>query len=245
MKQLGLIGYPLNHSFSKAYFSNKFQKEEITDFSYQLFPLEEITAFPALMESHPDLVGLNVTIPYKEQVIPYLDELDESASVIGAVNVIKIVEGKKTGYNSDYYGFRKSLENFLPDNFDRKALILGTGGASKAVKFALEKMEIGFQVVSRSSEKGLTYNSLLKEPELLDGFHLIINTTPLGTYPSVNEKPDLPFHQLNKNHFLYDLVYNPEETAFMKAGIAQGAKVKNGYEMLVEQAEKAWEIWNK
>lgn len=245
MKQLGLIGYPLGHSFSKTYFSNKFQKEGITDYSYQLFPIEQISDLPDLLERHSELVGLNVTIPYKEQIIPYLDELDESAYKIGAVNVIKLVEGKKIGYNSDYYGFRKSLEKFLPETFKSKALILGTGGASKAVKFALEKMGITYRVVSRDVQKGMSYESLLKEPGLIQDFNLIINTTPLGTYPSVKEKPDLPYQQLNKNHFLYDLVYNPEETAFMKAGIAQGALVKNGYEMLVEQAEKAWEIWNK
>ncbi|GAA5040285.1 shikimate 5-dehydrogenase [Marivirga lumbricoides] len=245
MKLLGLIGYPLGHSFSKAYFSNKFLKEGLSDYDYQLFPLKDISEFPALLNAFPNLKGLNVTIPYKEKVIPYLDELDESAEKIGAVNVIKLDNGKKTGYNSDYYGFRKSLQDFLPQNFEGKALVLGTGGASKAINFALGTMELPFQVVSRDSTRGLSYQSLLNNPELLRHFHLIVNTTPLGTYPSVEEKPDLPYDRIGENHFLYDLVYNPEQTAFMKEGIARNASVKNGYEMLVEQAEKAWEIWNE
>lgn len=177
-------------------------------------------------------------------MIPYLDELDEHAKAIGAVNVIQFRCGKTKGYNSDYYGFKDSLISFLPKDFKSKALVLGTGGASKAIKQVLQDLSISFKVVSRKADFDFTYKELNGKPEILDDYHLIINTTPLGTYPKVEETPDLPYEAITENHFLYDLVYNPAETAFMKAGKVLGAKAINGLEMLVGQAEKSWEIWN-
>ncbi|WP_375580047.1 shikimate dehydrogenase [Marivirga tractuosa] len=243
MKTYGLIGYPLEHSFSGKYFTEKFEKENIQNCEYRLFPLENIQEFEEL--KNKNIAGLNVTIPYKEKVITYLDELDEHAEAIGAVNVIQFRNGKAKGYNSDYYGFKDSLINFLPKEFKSKAIILGTGGASKAIKQVLIDLSIPFNIVSRKEGYDFTYNDLNDKPEILDDYHLIINTTPLGTYPEVEEKPDLPYHVITKNHYFYDLVYNPSETAFMKAGAAQGAKTINGLEMLIGQAEKSWEIWNK
>ncbi len=245
MKKLGLIGYPLTHSFSEKYFSDKFKKEGVNDFSYTLFPLKHIDDFTTLCEAHTDLVGLNVTIPYKEKIIPFLDVLDESAEKIGAVNVIKFHKGRKIGFNTDYHGFKISLLKLIPKDYKGNALILGTGGASKAVEFALKDMQIDYQIASRTHAKGIAYDTIHKHPGIISKNQVIINTTPLGTYPEVEQKPDLPYNFINRNHFLHDLVYNPEETAFMKAGKAQGAQVKNGYEMLIEQAEKAWEIWNE
>jgi shikimate dehydrogenase len=243
LKILGLIGYPLTHSFSKKYFTKKFEKEGITNYAYELFPLKSIEEFREL-ERNEGIIGLNVTIPYKEQIVPFLDRLDESAAAIGAVNVIKIQNGEKIGFNSDYFGFKISLQRLIPENFTSKALILGTGGAAKAVQFTLEKLNIPYQLVSRDRGKGLTYQDLNENPDVIKENYLIINTTPLGTLPNVDEKPDIPYHLLSSAHYLHDLVYNPAETAFMRAGIQQGAKVKNGYDMLVEQANKAWEIWH-
>jgi shikimate dehydrogenase len=243
MKTYGLIGYPLEHSFSGKYFTEKFEKENIPDCEYRLFPLEYIKEFEELKKQ--DIAGLNVTIPYKEQVISYLDELDEHAKAIGAVNVIQFENGKTKGYNSDYYGFKDSLVKFLPSELRSKALILGTGGASKAVKQVLLDLSIPYQVVSRKKGYDFTYEELNSTPEILSDIHLIINTTPLGTFPKVDEKPALPYKSINRNHYCYDLVYNPSETAFMKAATAQGAKSINGLEMLIGQAEKSWEIWNK
>jgi shikimate dehydrogenase len=243
MKTYGLIGYPLEHSFSGKYFAEKFEKENIQNCEYQLFPIENIQKFVNLKKQN--IAGLNVTIPYKEQVIPYLDELDEHANAIGAVNVIQIKNGKTKGYNSDYYGFKDSLLDFLPKDFNSKALVLGTGGASKAIKQVLVDLSISFNIVSRKDGFDFTYEELNSKPAILDDYHLIINTTPLGTYPNVEEKPDIPYRALNNNHYLYDLVYNPSETAFMKAGQNQGAKTTNGLEMLIGQAEKSWEIWNR
>lgn len=243
MKTYGLIGYPLEHSFSGKYFAEKFEKENIQNCEYQLFPIENIQEFVNLKKQN--IAGLNVTIPYKEQVIPYLDELDEHANAIGAVNVIQIKNGKTKGYNSDYYGFKDSLLDFLPKDFNSKALVLGTGGASKAIKQVLVDLSISFNIVSRKDGFDFTYAELNERPEILADFHLIINTTPLGTYPKVEEKPNLPYQAITKNHFIYDLVYNPSETAFMKAGASQGANTINGLEMLIGQAEKSWEIWNR
>ncbi len=243
MKTLGLIGYPLSHSFSQRYFTEKFEKESISNYSYELFPIKSIEEISKLLKN-PALIGLNVTIPYKEQVIPYLDRLDESASSIGAVNVIKIEDGEKIGFNSDYFGFKISLERLIGSNFKSSALILGTGGAAKAVKFTLHKLNIPFQQISRNPNKGLTYEQIANNPETIKDNHLIINTTPLGTHPNIDDKPDIPYHLLSSQHYLHDLVYNPVDTAFMQTGKKQGAKVKNGYEMLIEQADKAWEIWH-
>lgn len=242
MKTYGLIGFPLEHSFSRKYFTEKFQEENIQDCEYRLFPLADIQEFDELRSQA--LAGLNVTIPYKEEVIPYLDELDEHAKAIGAVNVIQFKNGKSKGYNSDYFGFKDSLLNFLPKGFSSKALILGTGGASKAIKQVLIDLCISFKVVSRKEGSDFTYDDLNREPEIFKEYHLIINTTPLGTFPNIEEKADLPYETLNDSHYLFDLVYNPSETAFMKTGRNQGAKSVNGLEMLVGQAEKSWEIWN-
>ncbi|MBO3699705.1 shikimate dehydrogenase [Roseivirga sp. E12] len=247
MRKFGLIGYPLSHSFSKKYFTNKFEKEEINDTQYELFPLTSISELPKLLSDNPDLVGLNVTIPYKEQVIPYLDTIDPKAEAIGAVNTIKIEGGKLTGYNTDYHGFKDSLTKFIgPNPTPKKALILGTGGASKAVKAALEDLSIEYQLVSREPVEGeLSYESIASSPNHLLSSLLIVNTTPLGMSPNEDSLPALPYEQLTTDHLLYDLVYNPTKTTFMQKGIDAKCWVKNGLEMLHGQAEKSWEIWNK
>lgn len=242
MKQYGLIGYPLSHSFSKGYFSEKFSKEKITDSNYEIYPIETIQHFEALCQSHPDFIGLNVTIPYKEQVIPFLDALDEEAKSIGAVNTIKFENGKKIGYNSDCYGFERSIKPFLQTHH-KEALILGTGGASKAVEYVLKKLGIQFQYVSRAkSERAISYNDL--NEEIIQKSTIIINTSPVGMYPNVTAAPPIPYEFIGEKHLLYDLVYNPEETLFLKNGKTKGAQVKNGLEMLYLQAERSWEIWN-
>lgn len=243
VRKFGLIGKNISYSFSVGYFSEKFHKEGISGCSYENFDLHDISEFPKLVQSKPDLIGLNVTIPYKEQVIPYLDELHETAAEIGAVNTIKITpKGKIIGYNTDYYGFQKSIEPFLKPTH-KQALILGTGGASKAVAYALKKLQIKFVFVSRNNhQNGLTYSDLTKE--IVDKHLLIINCTPLGTFPNVENKPDFPYQFLTSKHLLYDLIYNPAETAFLKMGKAKGASICNGLNMLIHQAEKAWEIWN-
>lgn len=245
MKNFGLIGKTLKHSFSKKYFTEKFAKENIPDVAYELYELENIGKIADVF-AVPHLVGFNITIPYKEEIKPFLDELDESAKKVGAVNVVKIQKnGKKTGYNSDYYGFKASLQQWANLSLVKKALILGTGGASKAIIAALKNLGILTKVVSRSPNKSdLTYADLKQNPELMQSHSLIINCTPLGTFPDVDSKPDLEYDLLTKSHYLYDLVYNPETTAFMQEGIKRGAKVKNGHEMLILQAEKSWEIWN-
>ena len=248
MRKFGLIGYPLSHSFSKKYFLEKFKKEQITDTAYDLFPLVTIEEFPDLIKSEPNLVGLNVTIPYKELVIPFLDELDEKAESIGAVNTITIKNGVLKGYNTDYYGFKTSLIKLIGAKpMPEKALILGTGGASKAVKAVLDDLEIQNLSVSRHpNEYQLSYNELRTSTlQHIKNSTLIINTTPLGMSPNLNSIPDLPYNQLTKNHLLFDLVYNPLITPFMQKGIDKKCWVKNGLEMLHGQAEKAWEIWNK
>lgn len=246
MKNLyGLIGYRLSHSFSKQYFSNKFEREHIEDSSYELFELEDIQEFPKVVEQHPDIRGMNVTIPYKQQVMRYLDSLDGSAKLVGAVNTIKFEGSKRIGFNTDYYGFKESLENWLGAAQVKKALILGTGGASRAVKCTLHALEIEFLMISReSSEHAISYEEL-KEKHHLKDFPLIINTTPLGMSPNVDTYPDIAYEQLSSAHYCYDLVYNPEVTLFMKKSEERGALVKNGLEMLHLQAEKSWEIWNQ
>lgn len=243
----GLIGYPLSHSFSKKYFSEKFGREGISDACYELFPLPRIEGLPKLLEHYPNLAGLNVTIPYKQAVLPYLDEVAPSASAIGAVNTIHLASDKLKGYNTDVVGFETSLRSWLEEARggweDMRALVLGTGGAAKAVAFVLAQMGIPMQWVSRSpAANQLSYAQVV--PEVLAAHQLIINTTPLGMAPKTAGKPDLPYGALSENHFLYDLVYNPAVTAFMEAGQAQGAKAKNGLEMLHGQAAAAWSIWN-
>ncbi len=252
MQIYGLIGYPLGHSFSKKYFTEKFEKENIKDAKYELFELANMQAFTTLVSNTKDLKGLNVTIPYKKAVIPYLNKLASSAQQVGAVNVISIDEkGILTGHNSDYYGFFQSLTHFLRTyNNVRslagfRALVLGTGGASQAVQASLKGLGIDFKLVSRENKIG---NCLLYEQineQIMREYVLIINTTPLGMHPAEDKCPLLPYHLLTPQHLLYDLVYNPEETLFLKKGKEAGAKTKGGLEMLYLQAEKAWEIWTQ
>jgi shikimate dehydrogenase len=242
----GLIGNPLSHSFSKKYFNEKFSAEGLSDCYYELFPLETIDAFLALIRRFPNLKGLNVTIPFKASILAFLDGIDETAREIGAVNTIKIVDGKCFGYNTDTYGFEKSLRSFLDENpaiKASKAIVLGTGGASKSVCFVLKKTGISYVMVSRTkSNKTLNYNDL--DEAILQNTQLIVNTTPLGMAPDEDTFPKLNYNLLGANHFLYDLVYNPEKTVFLAKGEKQGCLIKNGLEMLHLQAEKAWEIWN-
>lgn len=246
MKKYGLIGFPLTHSFSKRFFSEKFEKEK-TDASYENFEIEDISWFPEVVRNNPELAGLNVTIPHKQAVIPYLNELDDAAEKVGAVNTIKISEhdGKihLKGFNTDTWGFETSVKPLLK-TYHKKALILGTGGASKAIKYVLNKLEIDFisASIEELNENEIRYDDI--DEKLLAERLLIINATPLGTYPKVETFPPIPYEFLTEKHLLFDLVYNPEETQFMAKGKAQGAVVKNGYEMLVQQALKSYEIWN-
>lgn len=244
MKVYGLIGHPLSHSFSKKYFDDKFEKLGIKNCTYELFDLKTIEEINEI-KSNIDLHGFNVTIPYKEDIIPYMDDLDETAEMVGAVNVVRRVKGNQwVGYNSDYYGFKKSLEKWLPTQ-KVKALVLGTGGASKAVIAVLKNLNIEYSVVSRSHKKvALTYESLKSNKIIILEYKLIVNTTPLGMQPNIKLSPEIDYNLLSEQHFLYDLVYNPEETEFLKKGKAKGCKTKNGLEMLELQAEKSWEIWN-
>lgn len=245
VKQLGLIGKPLSHSFSKSYFTKKFDQLGLKDFQYAHYELQSIEELLPLLKREPNLIGLNVTIPYKKEVIPFMDHLSEEATLIGAVNVIKVESGALTGFNSDYYGFRTSLLSWLPENWQGKALILGTGGASLAVVAVLNHLNIPFQLVSRQAgDNRVTYEQA-KEMELVTNCKLLINTTPLGMHPKVKALPDLDYQRISTEHFLFDLVYNPETTTFMAKGMGQGAKVKNGLEMLELQAEKSWEIWTR
>ncbi|MBG8553405.1 shikimate dehydrogenase family protein [Hymenobacter guriensis] len=245
MPTYGLLGRTLTHSFSQTYFTQKFQSLQLADHHYELFELPFIDELPALLERHPELRGLNVTIPYKENVWPYLHDTAPTAARVGAVNVIEFrPDGRLIGHNTDMIGFRESVRDFLPRGFEGRALVLGNGGAAKAVEVALRDLNIGYWIVSRHPlGAGLTYEELT--PELLRGHQLIINTTPVGTYPNVDDCPTLAYEALTPEHFLYDLVYNPRETEFMKRGQAQGAATKNGFEMLCLQAEAAWDIWKK
>ena len=245
-KQFGLIGFPLSHSFSEKYFSEKFEKEGIKNSSYKLFPIEKIEDFPDLLKLHPDLVGLNVTIPYKEKVIPYLSALDEKIADIQAVNVLKkMPDGTWKGYNSDYFGFLSTLALFGNRDFwkGKKALIFGTGGSSKAVQVALNDLDVSWQSVSRTGTNNiLSYVSL--KNSILESANLLVNCTPLGMFPSVENCVPIKYERLGSHHIVIDLVYNPGETLFMKKASENGAKVCNGLHMLNAQADKAWEIWN-
>lgn len=260
-KLYGLIGYPLSHSFSKKYFTEKFEREAIAGCEYNLYPLDTIGQFSQLISSNPLLSGLNVTIPYKESIIPFVDELDETAKAVGAVNCIKIttpeskIQNPKsthlTGYNTDVVGFRKSIKPFLEQQHER-ALILGTGGASKAVAFVLKEIGIDCYFVTRDkqnanvaaaySDKLFTYDEL--NDYIINAFKLIVNTTPVGMFPNINDCPPLPYQFLQSSHLLYDLVYNPVETEFLKQGRLKGTATVNGLSMLHLQAEEAWKIWN-
>jgi shikimate dehydrogenase len=245
VRTFGLIGYPLGHSFSKKYFTEKFVREGIQDCQFELYPIESISEFPQLLDSESSLEGLSVTIPYKEQVIPYLDALDPACAQIGAVNCIRIRDGKKTGFNTDYLGFKHSLQSWLGTEIPN-ALVLGTGGASKAVQQALRDLGIHYRIVSRTQREGqLTYSELKEQPEWLASYPLIINTSPLGTYPQVDDMADIPLEQLHAAHRVYDLVYNPPITRLMQECISRGGTAKNGQDMLELQAEAAWSIWNR
>ncbi len=245
MRKFGLIGYPLGHSFSKKYFTEKFVREGIQGCQFELYPIESISEFPQLLDSESSLEGLSVTIPYKEQVIPYLDALDPACAQIGAVNCIRIRDGKKTGFNTDYLGFKQSLQSWLCREIPN-ALVLGTGGASKAVQQALRDLGIHYRIVSRTQREGqLTYKELKEQPEWLASYPLIINTSPLGTYPQVEDMADIPLEQLHAAHRVYDLVYNPPITRLMQECISRGGTAKNGQDMLELQAEAAWRIWNR
>lgn len=243
-KQFGLVGRNISYSFSKSYFTERFQKDNSQDCTYENFDIQNIADFSLIIKNNPNLVGLNVTIPYKETIIPFLNELSETATKIGAVNVIKITKERKLiGHNSDCYGFKKALEPLLEPHH-KKALILGTGGASKAVAFALEELGISSTFVSRkASEKHISYDQI--DASTFNNYHLIINSTPLGTSPNTDAFPEIPYEYFTPKHIAFDLIYNPAETQFLKKAKANGAVIKNGLEMLVNQAEKAWEIWNE
>ena len=246
MDLYGLIGHPLGHSFSKKFFNEKFQNEMI-DAEYQNFDIDTIKSFPTIIEEYSNLRGLNVTIPYKELIIPYLDELSEDAQAIGAVNVIKISRNHGgvhlKGYNSDVIGFTDSIRPLLKP-FHKKALILGTGGASKAIRYGLYKLGIETCFVSRRPKEGmLTYSDLTAD--IMAEHTVIVNCSPVGMFPHTDERPDLPYQFIGSHHILYDLVYNPDETLFMKSGKEQGATTKNGLEMLILQARAGWNFWNE
>ena len=244
MKVFGLIGKNIDYSFSKKYFTERFANTNALDCIYENFDLASIYDFSSILQSHPDLAGLNVTIPYKESVIPHLHLLSKTAMAIGAVNVIRFMKnGELKGYNSDYYGFKKAIKPLL-QNHHKKALILGTGGSSKAVAFGLEKLGITSDFVSRDATKSsLIYERL--NAATFDNFQIIINCTPIGTSPNLAACPAIPYQFFTEQHIAFDLIYNPEETLFLQRAKQNGAVVKNGMDMLVFQAEKAWKIWHK
>jgi shikimate dehydrogenase len=244
MRNLGLLGKNISYSFSKAYFKKKFEAEKIDNISYENFDIKTIDLLPSLINNTPNLKGFNVTIPYKEVIIPYLDELEEKAKKIGAVNTVKVNDKNKLiGYNTDYYGFKKSLQPLLKPHH-KNALILGTGGASKAVAFSLKELNINYHYVSRTSKNDInfTYESLTDD--IIKQHQIIINCSPVGTFPNVDVCPNIPYKAITSEHILYDLIYNPEETTFLRLGKQKGAITINGLRMLKLQAEKAWSIWN-
>ena len=247
MRRFGLIGYPLTHSFSPSYFAEKFKRQNIDDAVYEAFPLKDILDLPALFDQYPDLVGLNVTIPYKEAILPFLDELSPEARSIGAVNTVLVSRKSETpkliGYNTDILGFESTLKPLL-EPFHGKALVLGSGGASKAVTYVLSKLGIQWQVVSREPKgKQIGYKDV--STAVLARHLVIINTTPLGMHPKVEGLPPLPYHALSEDHLLYDLIYHPAETRFLNRGIMAEATVQNGLQMLRAQADASWMIWNR
>jgi shikimate dehydrogenase len=244
MRKFGLIGYPLGHSFSGKYFREKFRRDAIEDCLYSNIEISSLAALPGILKD-PELKGLNITIPYKESVIPFLQKKDPVVEETGACNCIRIDQGKLTGYNTDVIGFEESLSARLTV-MDQRALILGTGGSSKAVAWVLKKKGIKFLFVSRKktgAANQISYDYLNRE--LMDMHTLIINTTPLGMTPHTGESPPLPYEWIGPQHFLFDLVYNPEKTLFLAKGEASGARTKNGADMLVIQAEASWAIWNQ
>ncbi len=246
-RKFGLIGFPLSHSFSRRFFTEKFANEQVNA-EYLNFEISSLTGLQHLIDTHPDLEGFNVTIPYKEQVISYLDFIDDAAAEIKAVNTIKIQKSGNRislhGFNTDIHGFQESIRPLL-QKYQHKALILGTGGASKAVVKALDNLKIETILVSRNpEEKGeISYDDL--DQDVMESYKIIINTTPIGTYPNIEGCPAIPFEWVSSKHLLFDLVYNPETTEFLKQGKMRGAVIKNGLEMLHLQALAAWEIWNR
>jgi shikimate dehydrogenase len=243
MNLYGLIGYPLGHSFSKKYFTDKFEKDGLGDCFFELFPIKNINEFPLLLKKHKDLKGIAVTIPYKQSVMAYLDSINAGASEVGAVNCIKINAEKMIGYNTDIIGFENSFKPHLKF-YHKKALVLGTGGASKAVQFVLKKLQIPFLLVSRlpNSANTISYDDV--NENVLADYNIIINCSPVGMSPNENEMPELPYQFITAQHYLYDLVYKPEETKFLQQGKLASATIKNGYEMLVLQANENWRIWS-
>ncbi|MBS1921117.1 MAG: shikimate dehydrogenase [Bacteroidetes bacterium] len=242
MRLYGLIGYPLTHSFSKKYFTEKFEKDGLYSCRYQNFPIVSIDKFKTVLELNPELKGLNVTIPYKENIVPFLYEANDVVQKIRACNCIRIIDEKLYGYNTDVIGFEHSLIKGL-QSFHNKALILGSGGAAKAVAFVLDKLHIEYRFVSRKKTAScLSYEEIT--PSVISEFRLIVNTTPLGMHPHISELPSIPYRALTPKHFLFDLIYNPEKTLFLKMGEEKNSFIKNGYEMLVNQAEESWKIWN-
>ncbi|RPG64264.1 MAG: shikimate dehydrogenase [Flammeovirgaceae bacterium TMED290] len=243
MKVFGLIGYPLGHSFSKDYFTKKFFREKTTDSIYKNFEMTSLDSFTKTIKEEKNLIGLNVTIPYKENIIRYLDKVDSVANEIGSVNVIKVMDNKLIGFNSDYLGFKISLEKWLP-NRKFNALVLGSGGSSNAICFALKKLDINYKIVSTSNPSYFSYEDIINE-EIYSKYKLIINTTPLGMSPNIDSFPDIQYKFLNNKSYLYDLVYNPKQTKFLSKGRKNNSNIKNGLEMLETQAKISWDIWNK
>ncbi len=242
MKVYGIIGWPLGHSFSKSYFEEKFARLGLDDHRYHNFPLETLAGLSNVLAEYPDLCGFNVTIPYKKEIVARLDDISPEAREIGAVNCVKVENGKLTGYNTDVYGFRAGLDKLIGGERPA-ALVLGTGGASNAVCHVLSGLGVKFLNISRSKKlNNLTYDELT--PAIIEEHKLIVNTTPLGTWPDTERKPGIPYEYIGAGHYLYDLVYNPPVTAFLAEGAKRGAKTLNGETMLHEQAEKGWEIWN-
>lgn len=243
MNIYGIIGWPLGHSFSQRYFEEKFAAMGLDDHKYCNFPIENISKLPEILAGHPDLRGFNVTIPYKKEVMPLLDDISDEAKAIGAVNCVKITGGKLKGYNTDAHGFRVGLTGLIGSQ-KPQALILGTGGASNAVRYVLTQAGIGYLMVSRTKTPDtITYDELT--PEIVASHKLIVNTTPLGTWPDAAARPDIPYEHIGPEHFLYDLVYNPAVTAFLTEGQKHGAATLNGETMLYGQAEMNWTIWNE
>jgi len=247
MKKLGLIGYPVGHSYSKKYFTEKFERENLPEIAYELYPIEKIEYLKSFLKTEPDLIGFNVTVPYKVAVMNYLDEIDDEALTIGSVNTVRIIEthqGKKLkGYNTDVYGLEKSLVPLIKPGIN-KALILGTGGSARAVKFVLRNHEIPYTSVSRQRHGNrIQYEDVAEA--IIREHNIIINSTPVGMHPNVEDFPDIPYHHITNRHLLFDLVYNPDETVFLKKGREKGAVTKNGLDMLHLQSEKCWEIWNE
>ena len=243
MRLFGLIGYPLSHSFSKKYFTKKFEQEGLTDCRYELFPIESVSELPGILIKHPELEGLNVTVPYKRQVLPFLHSSKNIPEGIEACNSIHIKEGKLFGYNTDIIGFEKSFTPLLKSQH-KKALVLGNGGAAAAVVFVLKKLEIEFLIASRElhDNSSLTYKNI--DEQVMKVCNIIINTTPLGMFPNENSYPPIPYQCISEKHLLYDLIYNPARTLFLQKGEERGAAIKNGEEMLMLQAEESWKIWN-